>query len=121
MLELPQMPGASGGWNMHPGLDGIPYRTRQQEVPLVKSDDPLSKRPQVTNEVDVKIFDLSDEAQCAEYKRILNLCARALGRILGQDIQYQESTGKWQVLLTWTTYFYEDPAETERSNRQFYT
>ena len=107
-------------WNLLPGFDGVPYRSRTGAVPIVKEDDPAHIRPQLQNDIKIKVFDLGDEEQLAEYTKVLNMCAQALGRVMDQDRQYDKITGAWKVLLTWATYFYEDPAETKRERRKFY-
>jgi len=101
-------------------MDGIPFRTKNKEVHSYKEDDPDHLRPQVQNEVNVKIFNLGDAAQLEEYKKVLNMCAQALGRVMSQDVQYRPKEACWQVFLTWAVYFYEDPRETRREQKKFY-
>lgn len=108
------------GWNMTSGLDGIPFRTREQGVPTYKEDDPEHLKPQAAHEVSVKIFDLGDAEALEEYEKVLNMCAQALGRVMGQDVQYNKQRCTWMVLLTWATYFYEDPRETRREQKKYY-
>ena len=110
------------GYAMLPGMDGIPFRTREPGVQSYKEDDPAHLRPQVVHDVDVRIFHLDKEDDLKEYKKILNACAQGLGRLIGTpDTQYNEETGTWKVLLTWAMYFYEDPRETKSNQIKYYT
>lgn len=118
---IPEMQERLGdNWRLLPGLDGIPYRTRNGTVPLLKEDDPAYRRPQMQPEVSVRVFDLGSDEDRVEYARILNLCARNLGRVMQQDTQYCEDEKNWRVLLTWATYFYEHPEETKQEHRKLY-
>jgi len=110
-----------GQWQLvWPGLDGIPYRTKDGNIPTVKEDDPNGIRPQLKNEVSVKIFDLGDPDSLKEYESVLNMCADGLGRVMSEDTQYDPETCKWRVLLTWTKYFYESPSESKREQSKYY-
>ena len=107
---------------MMPGMDGIPFRTKAPSAPSYKEADPEHLRPQVVHDVDVKIFNLEDKEECAEYRKVLNACAQGLGRIIGApDTQYDDKKGTWRVLLTWAMYFYEDPRETRSEQVKYYT
>lgn len=118
---VPEMQERLGSdWQLLPGLNGVPYRTRSGTIPLLKESDPAHRRPQMQPEVSVRVFDLGEATERAEYERVLNLCARNLGRVMQQDTQYSEEDKTWRVLLTWATYFYEHPDETKQEQRKLY-
>jgi len=110
----------AGGWQILPGLDGIPYRTKNGDIPTIKEDDPSHIRPQVKHEVKVRIFKLDDKEDLVEYEKVLNMCAEALGRVMQQDVQYNEETGEWRVMLTWAIYFYQSPDEVKQDRTKYY-
>jgi hypothetical protein len=108
------------GWNFFSGMEGVPFRTREGTVPLIKKDDPAHLQPKLSHDVQVKVFDLSDADDVKEYTEVLNFCARRLGRILEKETEYVKETNNWKVLVSWASYFWEDPAESSRQYKKYY-
>lgn len=111
----------SQGWNLFSGMEGVPFRTKSDSVPLIKRDDPAHLQPKLSNDIKVKIFDMSNSEDIKEYTEVLNFCARKLGRIIEKETKYIEEKSNWKILLSWTSYFWEDPAESSKQCKKYYS
>lgn len=100
-------------WKFFQGMDGIPFRTRGEEVPYYKRDDPLHKQPRLVADMHVRQFALDDDEQRKELEGILDRCAKGKGYVSQHEVQYDEKIQGWKVLLIWGDFFLEDPVETE--------
>jgi len=107
-------------WNMFKGIEGVPFRTKQTDVPLVKRDDPDHMQPQLTHDIKVKTFDTSKPKELKEYTEVLNFCARKLGRIMEKETAYDKSSKSWRIFLTWACYFWQNPSEASQENIKYY-
>ena len=118
--EMQERIGDGVDWKLFEGMDGIPFRTQESAVPLYKEGDPEHRRPQITNELDIKVFDMAKPDDVNEYRKILNFCAQGLGRVIDREIKYVEETKNWRVFMSWAKYFWEDARETQKGNKKYY-
>lgn len=107
--------------NLFSGSYDIPYRTKASRPPLVKQDDPTHKKPKTVHDVKVRVFDTAVSEDLAAYQKVLNLCARGLGRVIDQKMEFLEDDKSWKIFLSWAVYFLENPAETRNDNKKYYT
>ena len=98
-------------WKFYQGMDGIPFRTHEETVPHYKTDDPLSKKPKLTTDMHVDVFDLADKDQRLAMQKILDTCAKGKGYVSQLEREFDKITGGWKVLLMWGEFFLEDPRE----------
>jgi hypothetical protein len=107
-------------FNLHPGMDGIPFRTQRPAVPSYKQDDPDSRRPQVVTDMHVDVFDMGSEEQRARLADILSKCAKGRAYESSRSQEFDRETGTYKVLLIWGEFFLEDPQEArENEIREF--
>ena len=100
------------GQQVFPGIDGIPYRTRNG-VPNLKHDDPEKKKPVTVVDMHVDQLDMSISDDAKKLQHILNLCSRSKGYVSKQLETYDPGIKSWRVLLVWGEFFLEDPAEAQ--------
>ncbi|HDL85615.1 MAG TPA: hypothetical protein ENH11_04700 [Candidatus Acetothermia bacterium] len=112
--------GEDKNWNLFEGIGGIPFRTRNEVAPIYKDDDPDKRRPQIENEIDVAVFDMSAPDDMKRYKKILNFCAQGLGRLVDRYVEYDANKLNWRVFLSWTQYYYQDARETQQEHKKYY-
>jgi hypothetical protein len=105
----------NGRVSLHPGMDGIPFRTRRTTTPDYKGSDPDHKKPMHVTDMHVDIFDLGDETQRAEMARILSKCAKGRAYESSRNQEFDRNTGTFKVLLVWGEFFLEDPKESKEN------
>ena len=98
-------------WKVFQGLDGFPFRSRDGHVPYFRHDDPLHKQPRSVEEFRTLIFETTDEKGLAEYRRVMNLCARNRARFVSERSAYDKQLKGWRVFLVWAEFFLENPEE----------
>lgn len=87
-------------------LDNVPYLGKPF---LMKDDDPDQKRPQPKNVHHVKIFDLTDDEQLAEYTAIIQRAEFGKSSIVDVERKYNEVKDKFTVYLHWRDLYYVSP------------
>jgi hypothetical protein len=102
---------AAQRWRYEQGMNGVPYRTRQEATPSYKNGDPEFMRPKTVADMKVKTFDLSDDKQREEMEKALDLCAKGRGYVSRLETQYDAGSGSYRALVIWGVYFLEDPRE----------
>lgn len=98
-------------WQFYQGMNGIPFRTREEGVPSYKNDDPLHRKPRMVADMHVRQFDLNDDEQRKSLEEILDRCAKGRGYVSRQETQFDQSINGWRFLLVWGDFFLEDPVE----------
>ena len=107
------------GWKVYKGMEGIPFRSKGGQPPLVKSSDPDHIQPTLTHDVKVKVYDLTDEKQLEEYTEMLQFCVSGKGRILDRFIEFDKLKGNWKVFVSWAAYYWENPSENNNDRKQY--
>ena len=113
-MEPYQQPANGNGTDPYTLLgawDGnIPFRTHMgQEHPTLKRTDPERQQPQLVRDARIKVFNLSEPADVAEYEQIWDQVAKGLAVISVEERQYDKTIKNWRVFLRWATLFYEVP------------
>lgn len=102
-------------WKMFQGINGVPFRTQQQNVPMYKNGDPAHKRPMMVADMHVKQFSLGEEAERVEMERVLDLVAKGKCYLSKMEATFDPNTGNYKALIIWGDLFLEDPGEREES------
>ena len=103
-------------WKYHQGLEGIPFRTKEDTVPLYKGPAAEHRKPRQVVDMFVDQFNLRDKDERAALQSVLDLCAKGKGYISRQEVEFDSTVKGWRVLLIWGKFFLEDPVETDRAN-----
>ena len=98
-------------WKHFKGLEGIPFRTKEDGVPYYKEADAQHKQPKVIADMHVCQFNMQEETDRAELERILDRCAKGKGYLSQKEVQFDESLKGWRILIIWGEFFLEDPVE----------
>ena len=92
------------------GLDNIPFRLYEnQDLPFIKEDDAERHRPVEVYDGHVRIFDLSDAAQLADYEKIIDAAAKGHVLISKEKLNWSRSKEAYIVFLRWLEVFLEKP------------
>jgi hypothetical protein len=102
---------AAQRWRHEQGVNGVPFRTKQEVTPSYKNGDPEFMRPKMVADMQIKSFDLSDEPQRLEMQAALDQCAKGRGYVSKLETNFDPGTGSYRALLIWGIYFLEDPRE----------
>ena len=91
-----------------PGIEGVPLRLGMDEqVPIFRKDDPPSKRPQLTWDAHVQVYDLNKPGQLEAYTAVMQLIARGQATFSAEErLPYK---GSWKIFLRWWTKIAEMP------------
>lgn len=103
-------------WKHHQGLDGIPFRTREDTVPMYKKDDAAHRQPKQVADMHIRQFNLREEKERLEVETILDLCAKGRGYVSQLQVEFDSTVKGWRVFLIWGEFFLEDPVEADRAN-----
>ena len=103
-------------WKYFQGVDGVPFRTENENAPYYKKDDPHHRQPKMVADMHVRQFELGDDEQRKELESILDRCAKGRGYISQKEVQFDEKIQGWRVLLIWGDFFLEDPVEANGNN-----
>jgi hypothetical protein len=87
-------------------FNGLPYRGRVLDL---KNDDPPEKQPQLKHTVSVRMFDLTKEAELAEYQKICQGFADGKYVCSHEEIKFDEKNGTYKVFLRWMEPWYGEP------------
>jgi len=104
-------PNVAQRWRYEQGMNGVPYRTRQEITPTYKNGDPEFMKPKMVADMKVKTFDLSDDNQRVEMEQALDACAKGRGYVSKLETAYDPGRGTYKALVIWGIYFLEDPRE----------
>jgi hypothetical protein len=97
-------------FKQYQGLSGIPYRAFNGEgVPDIKEDDPAHIRPQQVADGHVRIFDLSNVKDLADYTKIVDDVAKGHMLISREEIHWDTQNNKYVVFLRWLSLWLEKP------------
>jgi hypothetical protein len=88
------------------GLNGLPLRTVNDSVPLIKSEE-LDYVLREAAEGHVDIFDLNDPEQFDKYRNLIRLCAIGWAETSFIERRWVESTGSWKVYIEYVLYYHE--------------
>jgi hypothetical protein len=102
-------------WRHLQGINGVPFRTRQEGTPNYKNADPEFMRPKMVADMKVKTFDLSKAEELAEMEAALDMCAKGRGYVSKMETIYDHSTSSFRALVIWGIYFLEDPREEQHN------
>lgn len=92
-----------------PGYDGLPFKG--QSIPdLVKG----GKAPVEKRYAKVKIFDLSNKEQLAEYQAICDLVAKGWCALSKEDMQWVPEKQNWIVFIRYLERYAEMEGELEQ-------
>lgn len=84
------------------GVDGIPFRLHKDEqFPMVKTDDPEDMQPKLKADAKVKVFDLSKKADLEEYADVWNRAGKGVVLISAEERHWCETTQNFKVFLRW--------------------
>ena len=89
--------------------EGLPYEGPAMNI---KPGDSPDKKPKLFRKVHCRIFKLDNEQDLADYEQVLNgLAALPLPTVmvLGEDLRYDEKTGKRTTFLKWVEQKYVGP------------
>ena len=103
---------------LFPGLDGIPFRSRNGQAPLLKSSDPLRAQPKIVTDMHVRQFDLSNVEEVKIVTQILDRCAKGQAYLSKQLEQYDSELKSWRMLLIWGEHFLEEPNEQQLNGQK---
>ena len=70
-------------------------------VPDLKSDDDLSKKINVTNKVQAKVFDFSNSEDLDEYVKLSQDIIDGKVVQSQHELKYSEKTDNWKVFMRW--------------------
>jgi hypothetical protein len=109
----------SGEFTYFPGIDGVPFRTRNTTAPDIKWSDPETKRPVFATDMHADVFDLSSEDDRKKLETILTKCAKGVAYESSRSQVFDEAHSTFRVLLIWGEHFYEDPQEARDGTREY--
>ena len=103
-------------WKYHRGLDGVPFRTENDQVPLYKKDDAEHRQPKQVADMHVQQYNLKEEKERLKLESILDMCAKGRGYVSKLEYEFDRTIKGWRVFLIWGEFFLEDPVEADRAN-----
>lgn len=108
-LEAPPMQKQEdGSFN----YEGLPYKGKMFDY---KDSDPDYMKPQLRNEANIKIFDLSNEEHLKEYQEVWERTCNGLATVAFEKTEWVEDKATWFVFVRWMNHYYAPPAAlTER-------
>jgi len=106
-------------YKYHPGLDGVPFRTRREAAPDLKWSDPAHKLPKLATDMHAKVFDMAVESDQLELEKVLTKCAKGQAYESSRNQSFDQNSGTFKVLLVWGEHFYEDPQEARDGTREY--
>ena len=94
----------------YPGLYGVAYRQYPSEaVPLFKNSDPPHRRPVLSYEGHVKVFDMSNTNDAKEYNGIIKKVSERKAVLCDETKHFDEAKHSYIVYVRWAEYYLISP------------
>jgi len=94
----------------YPGLYGVAYRQYPGEaVPLFKDNDPPHRRPVLSYEGHVKVFDMSEPLDVEAYNVIIKKVSERKAVICREDVNFDTEKRTYVVYVRWADYYLISP------------
>ncbi len=101
---------ATGGYYVYKGFRGVPFRSKSPVAPDIKAKDP--KQPQVTADVQVRTFDLSNPTDLKDYQTVMDGVVNGLFEFSAEERQWVPEAKTWFIFLRWGIRYWELPEDT---------
>lgn len=101
--------------------DGMRFRLHKgQTVPQLKNDDPSHLRPQPVADAHVKVFDMSNAEDVAEYTGVWDEASKGNIMISAEERHWSDAIQNFKVFLRWGDVYLEIPRyEVPHAQRQY--
>lgn len=83
---------------------------------FAREDAPPDEQAQLVQEIQVGIFDISNNEDRVRYQKILNICTNLGGTIITRQIKFDEEKKRFLVYVEWAMPFFTTP-ELAKENR----